>query len=86
MNLMNVDGYHAKLTTTRRRISFAGKFLDFLEEQTFMGLALRNFAENSKSHWTSFLRYARSKESPPVDTIQVSSIFGFRLNYTRNWR
>ena len=84
MNLMNVDGYHAKLTTTRRRISFAEKFLGFLEEQTFMGLALRSFAENSKSHWKSFLRSARSKESSPAGTIQVSSIFGFRLNYMRS--
>jgi len=84
MNLMNVEATMPKLITTRNPINFAGKFLGFLDERTFMGPVLRSFAENSKSHWTSFLRSARSKESSPADTIQVSSIFGFRLNYMRS--
>ena len=81
MNLMNVDGYHAKIDYNEETDHFRGKFLGFLEERTFMGPALRSFAKNSKSLWKFFLRSVRSKESSPAGTIQVSSIFGFRLNY-----
>lgn len=84
MNLMNVDGYHAKIDYNEETDHFRGKFLGFLEERTFMGPVLRSFAENSKSHWTSFLRYAKSKESSPAGTIQVGLIIGFRLNYLRS--
>ena len=79
-------GTTPKLITTRKRINSVGKYLGFLEARIFMDPVLRSFAESSKSHWTFFLRFARSKESSPADTIQADSIFGFRLSCMRSWR
>jgi hypothetical protein len=69
---------------TKKRISFAGKFLGFLEERTSTDLLRMSYAESLKRHWMSFLKSARSKESSHADTFQANSIFGFRLSYTRN--
>ena len=81
MNLMNVDGYHAKIDYDEETDQFRGEILGLSGGADFIGLALSSFAKNSKSHCTFSLRSARSKESSPAGTIQVSSIFGFRLNY-----
>jgi predicted HicB family RNase H-like nuclease len=86
MNLMNVDGYHAKIDYDEETDQFRGEILGLSGGADFMGPVLRSFGENSKSHWTFFLRSARSRELSPVDTIQASSIFGFHLNYMRSWR
>jgi hypothetical protein len=60
MNLMTVDGYHAKIDDDEQTDQFRGEILvlGFLEGQTLLGPALRSCAENSKSHRTSFLMYA----------------------------
>ena len=85
MHLMNVDGYHAKIDYDEETDQFRGQILGLSGGADFYGsLVRRSFAESSKSLWTSFLRSARSKESNHAGTFQASSIFGFRLNYTRN--
>jgi predicted HicB family RNase H-like nuclease len=50
MNLMTVDGYHAKIDYNGETDQFRGEILGVLEGRTVMGLVLRSFAENSKSH------------------------------------
>ncbi len=51
-----------------------------------MDQTLMSFAESSESHCMFSLRSARNKESIHVSTFQASSIFGFRLSYTKSWR
>jgi len=86
MNLMNVDGYHAKIDYDEEIDQFRGEILGLSGGADFLAPVLRSFAENLKGHWMSFLRSARNKESSHVDTILESLIFGFRLNYMRSWR
>ena len=85
MNLMNVDGYHAKIDYEAETDQFRGEILGVSGgADVYVGPVLRSFAENSISHWMSYFRSAMSKGASPVDTIPVSSIFGCRLNYMRS--
>ena len=81
MNLMNVDGYNAKIDYDEETDQFRGEILGLSGGADFMGPALTSLAKNSKSLYTLSLKSARSKESSPVGTIQANSIFGSRLNY-----
>ena len=84
MDLMTVDGYHAVIDYDDEMDQFRGEILVLSGGADFLDLVRRSFAENSKSHWTSCWRYARSKESSRAGTIRVCSIFGFRLNDIRS--
>ena len=74
MNLMTLDGYRPKLNTTRTRISFAERFLVYLEEPTSMAPILLSFAVSSRSLWRFSLRSARNSESSPEKTFLAGSI------------
>ena len=86
MNLMKVDGYQAKISTTKNQINFAGRFLGFLEERTSMDQAQMSFVVSSRNHWRFFLRSVRSKELSHAGSIQASSICEFLLNCTKSLR
>ena len=84
MNLMNVDGYHAKIDYVEETDQFRGEILGLSGGADFYGSSPEELRREFKKSLAVFLRSARSKESSPIDTIQVSSTFGFRLNSMRS--
>jgi len=83
MNLMTVDGYHAKIEFDEETDQFRGEILGLSGGADFYGSSPDELRREFKSHWTSFLRSARSKELSRGNTFQANSIFGFRLNSMR---
>ena len=83
MNLITVDGDHAKIDYDEEMNQFRGEILGLSGGADFYGSSPEELRREFKSYWTSFWRYARSKESSRAGTIQESSIFGFRLNDIR---
>ena len=86
MNLMTVDGYHAKIEFNEETDQFRGKFWGFLEGQTSMDQIPKNFEASLKSHWTFSSRSVKREESRRTGAFQANSTYGFHLNFMRNWQ
>jgi predicted HicB family RNase H-like nuclease len=86
MNLMKVDGYHAKIEYDEETDQFRGEILGISGGADFYGSSPDELRREFKKSLEVFLEVCKEQGTSHVDSIQASSIFGFLLNCTRSWR
>lgn len=74
MNVMTVDGYHAKIEFDEELDFFRGEILGLMAEQISMGKHPRSCALNSRSLCRFFWMSAKKKESNPESNFRGNSI------------
>jgi predicted HicB family RNase H-like nuclease len=86
MNLMKMDGYHAKIEFDEESDQFRGEILGLSGGADFYGSSPDELRREFSKSLDIFLDVCKEQGSSPVEALQENSIFGFRLNYTKNWR
>jgi predicted HicB family RNase H-like nuclease len=84
MNLMTVDGYHAKIDYDEKTDHFRGEILGLSGGADFYRSSPEELRREFKKSLDVFLGVCKEQGIEPVGTIQVGSIFGLRLNSMRN--
>ena len=82
MNIMEVEGYKAKIEYDPELDQFRERFLGLMAALIFTASLLQLFAKNSRILLKSFWRFVRKIKSAPLKSFQANSISEFHRGFT----